>query len=237
MNLILFHPEELHAPLPKSDPRADHILTVLKMEAGQPFDVGLINGPRGKAWWDEADQDTLRLNFDWDNEAPQLYPLDLWVSFCRPQTCRRILQECTSLGVRSIRFFDTDKCEPSYRNSKLWTTGEANRLLIRGAEQAFCTQIPALILGSTLSDTLNDFSSQGTRIAMDNYESTEKLGGRRTLVEPITLAVGGERGWSNAEREALRNHGFTLVDLGSRVLRTETACIAGLTILLSQFIP
>ena len=69
---------------------------------------------------------------------------------------------------------------------------------------------------------------------MDNYESTNSLAKIEQLSEPITLALGGERGWSNPEREALRQAGFTLVDIGTRVLRTETACIAGISILKSR---
>ncbi|MBP7483295.1 MAG: RsmE family RNA methyltransferase, partial [Lacunisphaera sp.] len=45
------------------------------------------------------------------------------------------------------------------------------------------------------------------------------------------LALGAERGWSAAERTLLRASGFTFTHLGERVLRTETACIAALTLL------
>ena len=137
------------------------------------------------------------------------------------------------MGVQSIRFFDTGKCEPSYRKSKLWSTGEAERLLRRGAEQAFCTRIPNLKLGTTLLETLEKLTPKGARLALDNYESTEQLGRQTILGAPITLAVGGERGWDNKERDALRASGFTLVDIGSRVLRTETASIAGISIIRS----
>jgi 16S rRNA (uracil1498-N3)-methyltransferase len=237
VNLILFNSEELEAPLKKSDPRAVHILEVLRMDSGQKFDVGLVNGPRGKARWKDSDKGSLQLSFAWETEVPTLLPIDLWVSFCRPQTCRRILQECTSLGVRSINFFDTEKSEPNYRKSKLWTTGEAERLLVRGAEQAFCTQIPLLRFGNELAETIEENKPAGTCLALDNYESTKRLGAIEVSNEPITLAVGGERGWSNLERDLLRKHGFTLVDLGSRVLRTETACISGISILSIQAKP
>ncbi len=233
MNLILFKADELTTPLEKSDPRAVHILEVLRMDSGQKFDVGRINGPRGKASWTHKDDTSLQLSFEWETEIPSLLPINLWVSFCRPQTCRRILQECTSLGVKSITFFDTEKCEPSYRKSKLWSTGEAEKLLIRGAEQAFCTQIPQLWFRDTLATTIDAINPDGTCLALDNYESTKRLGSFEISNDSITLAVGGERGWSNQERDLLRNNGFTLVDLGSRVLRTETACISGVSVLSS----
>jgi RsmE family RNA methyltransferase len=44
------------------------------------------------------------------------------------------------------------------------------------------------------------------------------------------LALGPERGWGPADRAALRAYGFTLVHLGPRVLRSETAVIAALTL-------
>jgi len=40
------------------------------------------------------------------------------------------------------------------------------------------------------------------------------------------LAVGSERGWSEHERDLLDTAGFLRLSLGSRALRTETACIA-----------
>lgn len=234
MNLILFHPGEIERPLPKADPRAAHILKILKVAPGQTFDVGSVNGPRGKAELQKVDEAGLHLGFLWEDKVPSLVPIDLWVSFCRPQTCRRILQECTSLGVRSINFFTTDKCEPSYRESRLWSTGEAKRLLIRGAEQAFCTQVPELLLNTGMEEVLGQTGASGSRIALDNYEATSSLGHGLPVTTPVTLAVGGERGWSKRERDSLRNAGFRLASLGERVLRTETACIAGISILRTQ---
>ena len=51
---------------------------------------------------------------------------------------------------------------------------------------------------------------------------------------PVTIAIGGERGWSKSERDSLREYEFVLTDLGPRVLRTETACIAAVSIIKSQ---
>ena len=48
------------------------------------------------------------------------------------------------------------------------------------------------------------------------------------------LAVGPERGWSHRERGILAEHGFTPVRLGERILRTETACAAGASLMLLQ---
>ena len=51
----------------------------------------------------------------------------------------------------------------------------------------------------------------------------------------FTLAIGPERGWSKAERDQLRKHDFTLLSMGSRVLRQDTAVVASLSQVVGQF--
>ena len=63
MNLILFEPDEVTRPLPQDDPRARHILEVLRRREGEDFDVGLVNGPRGKAVLKRVSEDGLVLEF------------------------------------------------------------------------------------------------------------------------------------------------------------------------------
>ena len=70
------------------------------------------------------------------------------------------------------------------------------------------------------------------RLALDNYEGTAALSGIGLPPDPsAVLALGPERGWSATERDLLRTHGFALVHLGARVLRTESAGIAAVTLL------
>ena len=63
-------------------------------------------------------------------------------------------------------------------------------------------------------------------------------GGSAAAVEiraTVELAVGPEGGFEAEELEAFRISGFTSVALGPRVLRTETAAIAGIAWLQSRF--
>ena len=47
--------------------------------------------------------------------------------------------------------------------------------------------------------------------------------------EAIWLACGPEGGWADAEESQARSAGWTAVDLGPRILRSSTACVAGLS--------
>jgi RsmE family RNA methyltransferase len=232
LNIILFSPAEVQLPLPRQDPRARHILTVLRRQPGDTFDAGLIGGPRGKATLSRVSDTALELTFAWNMPPPALAPIRLIIGLPRPQTARDLLRESTALGVSALDFVRTEKSEPSYAQSSLWSSGEWEKLLNAGAAQAFCTRLPALRHGHSLAEAVATLPAEGARIALDNYEAAEALSRLKLAANPnVTLALGAERGWSDPERGLLRANGFVFAHLGARVLRTETACIAAVTLL------
>lgn len=229
MNLILLEPGETGVPLPLADPRAVHIVDVLRRSEGDLFDAGIVNGPRGKGTVVSIGPGGLAFRFEATGDTPPADEVHLLVALPRPQTARKILSEATSLGVASIRFFQAQKGEPSYASSTLWRTPEWRRHLVDGAAQAFDTRLPEVLHVSSLADAVASIPAGCLRIALDNYEATRPLTpglARR----PLALAFGPERGWAAAERTLLRESGFELAHLGSRVLRTETAVVAALAL-------
>lgn len=232
MNLILFESAEIDRPLPRSDRRAAHILDVLRRQPGDTFDVGLVNGPRGKATLIGVHPDALDLAFQWGPPPPPAAPITLIVGLTRPQTARDILRDATTLGVNAIHFVRTEKSEASYAQSSLWSAGEWRRHLLTGAEQAFDTRLPEVTHDRTLVGALESVPAAAIRLACDNYEAPDALGAIPVSPEKhYVIAIGAERGWSAREREGLRAHGFSLVNLGPRVLRAETAVLAAVAIL------
>jgi len=232
MNLVLLQPEECAHPLPLRDPRAQHVIEVLRCGCGDSFDCGRVNGPRGKATIVRMDGAGLHLDITWQaSPPPRLAPLTLLLGLPRPQTVRKIVSEATTLGVGRLVFFPAERGEPSYGQSSLWHSGEIERLLLAAVAQAFCTRMPALDRVESLAHALEATANHPTRLALDNYEATEPLGSCPLAGAPIALALGPERGWSGSERALLRQGGCQLVHLGARVLRMETACCAGVSIL------
>jgi 16S rRNA (uracil1498-N3)-methyltransferase len=228
VNLILFEAAETARPLPRADARAQHLLTVLRRKEGDRFDAGLVNGPRGKGTVVAIGTDELRLAFEWGPATPPLDPVVLIIGLPRPQTARKILQEATALGVSAMHFVRTDRGEANYAQSTLWQSGEWQRHLRAGAGQAFDPRLPEVSHGRTLAEAVAA-AGAGARLALDNYEGAEALG-TISVAAPVTLAIGSERGWTDAERTLLRRQAFALAHLGPRVLRTETACVASVAI-------
>ena len=231
MNLILFEKQEALKFLEARDPRTIHIRKVLKMGVGDELFVGVINGPRGKAVIEKDDGNGITLRITWEDVVQKKLPVILVVGLPRPQVARRVLEDATTMGVEAIYFYQTEKGEASYASSKLWETGQWERYLIKGAEQAFSTTVPEVVHFESLENCLAGLSKEGKRLALDNYEGTSGFNEASGGEEIYILAIGAERGFSAKERDLLRKENFTLTHLGERVLKTETACVSALAII------
>jgi 16S rRNA (uracil1498-N3)-methyltransferase len=228
VNLILFEPGEFDSPLSRGDPRAIHLLRVLRRGEGDRFDAGIVNGPRGEATLASIGPGGLLIRFEPGAPPPPADAVHLIVALPRPQTARKILGEAASLGVASMRFFQSEKGEPGYASSTLWKSGEWRRHLRDGAAQAFDTRLPEIFHDACLAESVASLPAGCPGIALDNYEATRRL--LADAGRPLALAFGPERGWSAPERDLLRERGFALAHLGHRVLRTETAVVAALAV-------
>lgn len=230
MNLVLLTQAEADAGvLPVGDERTKHLLKIVGLKAGGSFYVGVPGGPRGKA--EVADTtDGLRFSIVWEPRIQERLPLAFVIGLPRPQTAKKALFELTSLGVSALHFFKSEKGDPAYATATLWRDGEWRDEVARGAEQAFSTLLPQVVVHATLSDALSAAAASlpegSARVAPDVYEASGPLGPQFAGKPGALLAIGPERGWSERERVALKAAGFTLAHLGDRVLRVETACVA-----------
>ncbi|WP_221032217.1 16S rRNA (uracil(1498)-N(3))-methyltransferase [Actomonas aquatica] len=233
MNIVLFDPSETAPPLPRSDERARHILKVLRRSEGDNFDVGLINGPRGKATLRSITEDALHLDFTWDAPHPPPPATTLVVGLPRPQTARDILRDATTLGVTQIHFVRTARSDINYADSSLWQDEAWRRHLVLGAAQAFDTHLPRVTCAHDLSSALGSIHDATTTLALDNYGAEVAMAEfpLPTSFAHVVLCLGPERGWDDADREVLARFGAVRAHLGTRVLRLETAVVAGLTLL------
>ena len=237
LNILLLAEKLSFLEFPIDGEIAEHIVKVLRLEVGSEMDVGVQNGPKGKARLLERSEYYLKMSVEWnENHLIDHFPVNLIVGLSRPQTCRKILDQATSMGVNEIHFFAAEKSGNSYQKSRLWKTGEWQDKIKKGAEQSFSTHIPLCKLWKNLNDCLIGQPEQSCRVAMDNYESKKTIGSMMwNKFDHFTLAVGPERGWSRTERDQLRKRGFTLLSMGSRVLRQETAVVASLSQVVGQF--
>ena len=246
MNIILFENTEIGKPLSRRDERTIHLLKVLRKKAGDTFEAGLLGGNRGLGCIDSVRIDgSILYSLDLRDEPPGRYPIRVAVGFPRPIQIKRILRDLSSLGVSAIDLVATELGEKSYQNTKLLMDGGARTALIEGAIQARDTSVPDLAVYSSLQDWLSqspwekpsgDSGKSFTRspysisapllIALDHVRPEGSLSHLSAMGQAMVLAVGSERGWSDRERDEMEKAGFIRLSMGSRALRTETACVA-----------
>ena len=120
MNLILFDTEEMTHPAPAGDRRTEHLLKVLKVKPGSVFDLGLVDGPRGRGTVLSIAGGAVSFSVEMEKELPRLFPLTLLLGAVRPPAARRILRAAATLGIESIRVFASDRGEDSDTRSRVW---------------------------------------------------------------------------------------------------------------------
>lgn len=231
MNIVLFRDGETH--LDKRDERAEHLRKVLNLKAGDSFKAGIINSNQGMATILSFDDSGVELSFDFKEDGSKLYPLTLIIAQVRPICMKRILREAVSLGVGRILLPVSDLGEKSYLKSSLYTSDEYKSILIDGAMQAGFTGVSECILTDGIKSAI-DLIEGGERLLLDNVIGAEDLSGLDLRNKKVTLAIGPERGWSLRERKLFTERGFAPTLLGSRILRTETAAVAGASVALSR---
>lgn len=244
MNMILFNEYPNLGFIPLSDDRAKHIVEILKLKVGDEFRMGIVNESEGKAKIESINSNGVKISYQ-ALSIPQLYPVTLLCAQVRPICMKRILREAVSLGVGQIILTGSDTGEKSYLSSNLYKTDEYKEYLLDGAMQSCHAGLPQVFFTKTVDGALNTLREIGIKdddingardcslIILDNVVGAVPLS-QSAIKKSAVLAIGPERGWSQRERNLFISNGFSPMLLGSRVLRTETACSAGVAVLLSR---
>ena len=240
MNLVLVRPEELEPGdrVNLGGERARHILLVLKAGVGATVRAGLLAGPLGLATVVRVDGERVVLSCEFDGTMPEPPRLDVLLALPRPKVLGRLWSQLAALGVGRIVIVNAARVERCYFDSHVLAPGYFTPRLIEGLQQARDTRLPEVLVRRRLrpfvEDELGALFPAGLRLLADPT-------GERRIGDPLStaaggappralLAVGPEGGWVPFELESLRAQGFESVGMGPRTLRTDTACIALLSI-------
>lgn len=242
MNIILFEEFELGRNLPRRDERTIHLLKVLHKKEGDVFDAGIIGGMRGTGKIEKINFDgSVFVSIHADEPPPAKMFLRVLVAFARPIQLKRIFRDLSCMGVPDIDLIGTDLGEKSYRDTKMIYDGGARTAFLEGAVQARDTLLPVLTVYENLDKWLNErpWEKSGSKrtpflLVMDNVHAEGSLFHISMTSRPFVTAIGPERGWSNRERELFQKAGFMRLSIGDRPLRTETACIAAVTLVMEK---
>jgi RsmE family RNA methyltransferase len=238
VNVIVIEADELddsgHAVI--GGRRAAHIVSVLKAAPGDTVRVGIVDGPRdGCATVLAVEGDVVHLRCAFESGVPPRPSVDLLLALPRPKVLRRLWAQLAALGVGRIILTNAERVERNYFDTHVLTPECYRPLLIEGLQQARDTRLPLVSVHrqfrALVEDQLGELSDASVRLVADSRGSasiTAVL--RQQPPARVLLAIGPEGGWNAFELSLLEAHGFRSVSMGSRTLRSDTACIALLSI-------
>lgn len=235
MNRILFESTEVESDgrVVLRDLRAQHIRSVLKAQPGKIIKTGVVNGKCGFSTVLEVSNSGVFLEtaHNEDSSAPWF---DLILAAPRPLALKRLWPQLTALGAGRIILVKANKVEKFYFSSQ-WVCQESVRpLLIDGAMQSGLTHIPEFEIRMNFRDFMLEEVAELFPNALPvlahpaPLRTLQQMGGQQR--RPL-IAVGPEGGWTAGELELFNHCGFKLFSLGERILRSETACVALISVL------
>ncbi|MHB9294971.1 putative 16S rRNA (uracil1498-N3)-methyltransferase [Pillotina sp. SPG140] len=240
MNIVLFEPHEIREQctviLSPHDARTVHILNILHKTVGDTFNAGIYESSVGTALIHSIDcNGFLSCSLHCTVPSPTRFPIYVVAGFVRPIQLRRILRDMATMGIESVDLVSMDNSEKSYQHTKLLSNGGAKRVFLEGAIQARDSSIPLIHMYKDL-DTWLDQTVLASGTLLVTADNVNPDGSFRDIVtispRPIciVIVIGPERGFSERERILLENAHFKRFSLGNRPLRTETACVAAVSI-------
>ena len=139
----------------------------------------------------------------------------------------RVLQTVSSMGLPRLGLLNSYRVEKSFWQTPFLEPAAIHEQLILGLEQARDTVLPEVIIEKRFKPFIED---QLPALAAGTLGLVGHPGDYpacpRAVEQAVTLAIGPEGGWIPYEVEKLQEAGLQPVQLGSRILRVETAVTA-----------
>lgn len=212
---------------------ANHIARVLRLGVGDA--VTLFDGRGGEyaARIEALKKDTVEVAIGEHLaiERESRLSVTLAQGVARGERMDWVIQKATELGVRHIVPLFTKRSvvrlDPGQAQKKLqhW-----RGIVIGACEQCGRNHLPQLSAPCDLEEFLASATPNAATRLLLSPTGALRIGAIKPL-SAVTVLIGPEGGLAPEETEAALAHGYVGVQLGPRILRTETAAIAALAAL------
>lgn len=209
-----------------------HLLRVLRLRKGDPVTVfdGRGGEYRGVIATTEKAGARIELGPHEAREIESRLNIALLQGVSRGSRMDLVVQKATELGVHTIIPVLTERSPVRYDAKK----ADAKRLhwqsvAISACEQSGRNRVPAIESPRAFDQSLSSLQTE-RRLLLDPTAGTALMNSNPAPGE-LALLIGPEGGLTATERDRARAAGYAPIRLGPRVLRTETAAIAAISVL------
>jgi RsmE family RNA methyltransferase len=209
------------------DRRLKHMQEVHRSEVGDSLRIGRVDGLLGSAQVLRLEAREAELSVSFEHAPPAKLPLTLILALPRPKMLRRVFQTVATMGVPKVILINSYRVEKSFWQTPFLEPAAIREQLILGLEQARDSVLPEIVIEKRFKPFVEDrlpAIADGT-LGLVGHPG-EFPACPRAVEQPVTLAIGPEGGWIPYEVDMLQASGMNPVQLGSRILRVETAVTA-----------
>lgn len=216
---------EVEIPLPEA--QSHYLANVLRAEVGETLRI--FDGTSGefRAVVIKVSKKSVLLRVQVQTR-PQAPEPDSWLCFALLKRAKTdmVVEKATELGVSVIQPILTARTNADHVN-----LDRLRAIAIEAAEQCERLAVPEIRAPLQVERLMRDWPTDRPLFIADERRTSPLLG---PASGPSALMVGPEGGFTDAELEAIaRSPQVSRVSLGARILRAETAAIAGLALLLA----
>jgi len=210
------------------DESAHYVKTVLRLKKGSAIIVFNNQGGEFSGTILESSRKRVAINInEWiARNVESNLQVKFGLAISKGSRMDFAIQKSVELGVNEITPLVTERSVVRLTDdSKKQKIRHWQKIAQHAAEQSGRTLVPAIHDVIKLADWVEN--QVGLKIFLDP-RSQKKLTELQPEQEIMTLLAGPEGGFSESERVMAKQSGFILVQLGSRILRSETAALAAL---------
>jgi 16S rRNA (uracil1498-N3)-methyltransferase len=213
---------------------ARHLTRVLRVEAGRQFEIS----DNSAAWLAEVaeasgERVVFRTLSPLADPAPPVR-VTLVAALFKFDRFEWMVEKATELGVERIRPVEAARSDKGLFEASAKRAERWRRIAREASQQSRRLRLPEIAEALPLAQAFE--TAPGARYFLDEAGAPALVSVLDRLQPQVSLAVGPEGGWTEAERELARHAGWLPAGLGAGILRAETAAVAGLAVVWNAFL-
>jgi 16S rRNA (uracil1498-N3)-methyltransferase len=232
MNLLLLDSEQCESDTiyKVSGRRMFHLLTIKKVRVRDKLFAGRVGKDLGIFHILEINSEYIRGEYLIESTPSISLKLEIFLSYQRPQTMKKILFLAGAIGISIIYLFPLVKTEKSYTQSSLWKDEKWLEELYLGMEQGKNIFLPKVFHFEKLN-SITPYFVKDNLYSLDPQGVWIKDGMQFPISNQILqFILGPEGGMTDKDMEFFKKNGAKPIKLSKNILRTEHA----LTYMLAQ---
>lgn len=225
----------LHHEFALDEDAANHVGRVLRMPVGSELLLFNGDGFNYPAHISSADKKRVMVTATSQLTNPVESPVSIHLGqgISRGDRMDFAIQKAVELGVTEITPLFTERCGVKLDGERLQKRNEQwQKIAISACEQSGRSIVPTVHPAISLQQWL---AQQTKELKLTLHPRASDTIKTLTASSHIRLVIGPEGGFTDLEMTQTSDAGFTGIQLGPRVLRTETAALTAISALQLQF--